>query len=55
MSRDAELLDDRPGLEAGEEHADGLEEQAGVVEVGPDGLVDARVLHLDRHRPAVVR
>src|SRR3546814_203879 len=50
----AQLLDERLRLEAGEQHADGGEQQAGVVEVGPDRVAHARVLHLHRHRPAVV-
>ena len=51
----AQLLDDRLGLECGEQHPHELHERADVVEVGADGLVDAGVLHLDRDGNAVAR
>ncbi len=53
--RSLQLVDDRLGLDAGEHHADDLHEQAGVGEVGLDRFVDARVLHLHRDGPSVLR
>jgi hypothetical protein len=50
-----DLLDHRAGLEARQRQAHGAEHQPGGLEVGTDGLVDARVLHLDRDRPLVSR
>ncbi len=50
----AQLGHERLGVEAREQLAEPAEEQAGVVEVGGDGLGDPRVLHLHRHGPAVV-
>ena len=44
----------RAGLEARERQSDGPEHHPRCAEVGFDGLVDPRVLHLDRHGPVVV-
>ena len=49
-----QLLDERPGLEAGEQHPHQADEEVAVVEVGLDRLVDARVLDLDGDGPSVV-
>jgi hypothetical protein len=48
-----QLVDHRPRVEGGEGQAHRLEDHAGALEVAPDRAVDPRVLHLDRHRPAV--
>ena len=43
------LVDQRGRLEARQRQAHGAEDQAGAVEVRPDGVVDPRILDLDRH------
>src|SRR5205814_928798 len=50
----AELVDQRAGVETWERGADDAPQEPDVAEVGGDAASDARVLHLDRYRAAVL-
>ncbi len=50
-----QLFDEGPVLETGEQQPERTEDDVGVHEIGPDGLVDARVLNLDRDLEPAVR
>ncbi len=50
----AQLGHERTGVQAGIGHLNGPHDQPEVTEIGPDGVVDTRVLDLDRHVGAVM-
>ena len=51
----ADLFDERLRVEVLVQHGRRQHRHVERVEVGPDGLLDARILHLDRNREPVVR